>query len=75
VGRAKWRAWQAVEGKSSEDAMAEYVDCVDKWLSSGDGHGDDDDGGVGQQSGDGHGGPVMSRIVDSVRYGQHHMLL
>lgn len=29
VGRAKWDAWDAVKGKSSEEAMQEYVDLIE----------------------------------------------
>jgi len=29
VGRAKWDAWNALKGTSSEDAMQRYVDLVD----------------------------------------------
>ncbi len=29
VGRAKWAAWSLVKGKSSDDAMREYVDLID----------------------------------------------
>jgi acyl-CoA-binding protein len=29
VGRAKWDAWNAVKGKSSNDAMQEYVDLIE----------------------------------------------
>ena len=29
VGRAKWDAWNALSGKSSETAMQEYVELVD----------------------------------------------
>ena len=29
VGRAKWDAWKAVEGKSAGDAMQAYVDLID----------------------------------------------
>ena len=29
VGRAKWDAWNALKGKSSEEAMQEYVDLVE----------------------------------------------
>jgi len=28
VGRAKWDAWKAQEGKSKEDAMQEYIDLI-----------------------------------------------
>jgi diazepam-binding inhibitor (GABA receptor modulator, acyl-CoA-binding protein) len=29
VGRAKWDAWNDVKGKSSEDAMQEYIDLIE----------------------------------------------
>jgi diazepam-binding inhibitor (GABA receptor modulator, acyl-CoA-binding protein) len=29
VGRAKWDAWNAMKGTSSEDAMQQYVDLID----------------------------------------------
>ena len=29
VGRAKWDAWQGLQGKSKEDAMRDYVDLVE----------------------------------------------
>jgi acyl-CoA-binding protein len=29
VGRAKWDAWDAVKGKSSDEAMQEYIDLID----------------------------------------------
>ena len=29
VGRAKWDAWSAVKGKSSDEAMQEYVDLIE----------------------------------------------
>ena len=29
VGRAKWDAWNELKGKSSEEAMQEYVDLVE----------------------------------------------
>jgi len=29
VGRAKWDAWDAVKGKSSDEAMQEYIDLVE----------------------------------------------
>ncbi len=29
VARAKWDAWNAIAGKSKQDAMQEYVDLVD----------------------------------------------
>ncbi|HJV96700.1 MAG TPA: acyl-CoA-binding protein [Albitalea sp.] len=29
VGRAKWDAWDAVKGKSSEEAMQEYIDLIE----------------------------------------------
>jgi acyl-CoA-binding protein len=29
VGRAKWDAWNAIKGKSSEQAMQEYVDLIE----------------------------------------------
>ena len=29
VGRAKWDAWNGLQGKSSEEAMQEYVDLVE----------------------------------------------
>jgi len=29
VGRAKWDAWNEVKGKSSEEAMQEYVDLIE----------------------------------------------
>ena len=29
VGRAKYDAWAAVQGKSAEDAMQEYVDLIE----------------------------------------------
>ena len=29
VGRAKWDAWNALKGTSSEDAMQRYIDLVD----------------------------------------------
>ena len=29
VGRAKWDAWDAVKGKSSDEAMQEYVDLIE----------------------------------------------
>lgn len=28
IGRAKWDAWAAVKGKSSDEAMQEYVDLI-----------------------------------------------
>ena len=28
VGRAKWDAWNAVKGKSNDEAMQEYIDYV-----------------------------------------------
>lgn len=28
IGRAKWDAWAAMKGKSSDEAMQEYVDLV-----------------------------------------------
>ena len=28
IGRAKWEAWAAMKGKSSDEAMQEYVDLV-----------------------------------------------
>jgi acyl-CoA-binding protein len=28
VGRAKWDAWNGMKGKSSDDAMREYVDLI-----------------------------------------------
>ena len=28
VGRAKWDAWNAVKGKSSDDAMQDYIDLI-----------------------------------------------
>ena len=29
VGRAKWDAWDAVKGKSSDEAMQEYIDLIE----------------------------------------------
>ncbi len=29
VGRAKWDAWNEVKGKSSDDAMQEYIDLIE----------------------------------------------
>ena len=29
VGRAKWDAWNELKGKSSEEAMQEYVDLIE----------------------------------------------
>ena len=29
VGRAKWDAWNALKGKSADEAMQEYVDLVE----------------------------------------------
>ena len=29
IGRAKWDAWNAIAGKSKDDAMQEYVDLVE----------------------------------------------
>ena len=29
VGRAKWDAWKAMEGKTADDAMQEYVDLIE----------------------------------------------
>jgi len=29
VGRAKWDAWKAVEGKSANEAMQAYVDLIE----------------------------------------------
>lgn len=29
VGRAKYDAWSAVQGKSADDAMTEYVDLIE----------------------------------------------
>ena len=29
VGRAKWDAWNALKGTSSEDAMQQYVDLIE----------------------------------------------
>jgi acyl-CoA-binding protein len=29
VGRAKWDAWNGVKGKSTDDAMQEYVDLIE----------------------------------------------
>ena len=29
VGRAKWDAWSAVKGKSSDEAMQEYVNLIE----------------------------------------------
>ena len=29
VGRAKWDAWNAVKGKSRDEAMQEYIDLVE----------------------------------------------
>ena len=29
VGRAKWDAWNAIAGKSKDEAMQEYVDLVE----------------------------------------------
>jgi diazepam-binding inhibitor (GABA receptor modulating acyl-CoA-binding protein) len=29
VGRAKWDAWNAAKGKSTDDAMQEYVDLIE----------------------------------------------
>jgi acyl-CoA-binding protein len=29
VGRAKWDAWDAVKGKSADEAMQEYVDLIE----------------------------------------------
>jgi acyl-CoA-binding protein len=29
VGRAKWDAWSALKGKSTDEAMQEYVDLIE----------------------------------------------
>jgi diazepam-binding inhibitor (GABA receptor modulator, acyl-CoA-binding protein) len=29
VGRAKWDAWNAIKGKSQDDAKAEYVELIE----------------------------------------------
>lgn len=29
VGRAKWDAWSAAKGKSSDEAMQEYIDLIE----------------------------------------------
>ena len=29
VGRAKWDAWKALEGRSREQAMQEYIDLIE----------------------------------------------
>jgi len=29
VGRAKWEAWTAVKGASSDDAMQQYIDLIE----------------------------------------------
>jgi diazepam-binding inhibitor (GABA receptor modulator, acyl-CoA-binding protein) len=29
VGRAKWDAWNEIKGKSTDDAMQEYVDLIE----------------------------------------------
>ena len=29
VGRAKWDAWNGLNGKSSDDAMQEYIDLIE----------------------------------------------
>lgn len=29
VGRAKWDAWNALKGKSPDEAMQEYIDTID----------------------------------------------
>lgn len=29
VGRAKWDAWNALKGKSSDDAMTEYIELIE----------------------------------------------
>ena len=29
VGRAKWDAWNAVKGKSNDDAMQDYIDLIE----------------------------------------------
>ncbi|WP_088282344.1 acyl-CoA-binding protein [Ideonella sp. A 288] len=29
VGRAKWDAWNGLKGKSTDDAMQEYVDLIE----------------------------------------------
>ena len=29
VGRAKWDAWNEVKGKSSDEAMQEYIDLIE----------------------------------------------
>ncbi|MFT3953488.1 MAG: acyl-CoA-binding protein [Piscinibacter sp.] len=29
VGRAKWDAWNALKGKSADEAMQEYVDLIE----------------------------------------------
>ena len=29
VGRAKWDAWNAVKGKSRDEAMQEYIDTIE----------------------------------------------
>lgn len=29
VGRAKWDAWNELQGKSSEEAMQEYIDLIE----------------------------------------------
>ena len=29
IGRAKWDAWNAIAGKSKDDAMQQYVDLVE----------------------------------------------
>ena len=29
VGRAKWDAWNALKGKTSDEAMQDYIDLID----------------------------------------------
>ncbi len=29
VGRAKWDAWNGLEGKSTDDAMQDYIDLIE----------------------------------------------
>ena len=29
VGRAKWDAWNGLKGKSTDDAMQEYIDLIE----------------------------------------------
>ncbi|MEM7357787.1 MAG: acyl-CoA-binding protein [Pseudomonadota bacterium] len=33
VGKAKWAAWEKLEGMSQEDAMQQYIDNVNEMMS------------------------------------------